>query len=88
MIKAVCLSEKMLVYGNRFRSSYEEIDMALTKAEELFRRGKYRERWVGSQEKWLYSPLDYNLSPSHFSSLCPRFPICKIRALNLLSCGA
>ena len=35
-------SEKMIVYGNRYRSSYEEIDIALTKAEELFRRGKYK----------------------------------------------
>ena len=43
MIKAVSLSEKMIVYGNRYRSSYEEIDIALNKAEELFRRGKYKE---------------------------------------------
>ena len=43
MIKTVSLSEKMIVYGNRYRSSYEEIDIALTKAEELFRRGKYKE---------------------------------------------
>lgn len=27
----------------RYRSSYEEIDIALTKAEELFKRGKYKE---------------------------------------------
>jgi septation ring formation regulator len=37
------MAEKMIVYGNRYRSSYEEIDIALTKAEELFRRGKYKE---------------------------------------------
>ena len=43
MIKTVNLSEQMIVYGNRYRSSYEEIDIALTKAEELFRRGKYKE---------------------------------------------
>jgi septation ring formation regulator len=43
MIKTVSLSEEMIVYGNRYRSSYEEIDLALTKAEELFRRGKYKE---------------------------------------------
>ena len=43
MIKTVSLSEEMIVYGNRYRSSYEEIDIALTKAEELFRRGKYKE---------------------------------------------
>ena len=43
MVKIVSLSEEMIVYGNRYRSSYEEIDIALTKAEELFRRGKYKE---------------------------------------------
>lgn len=43
MIKTVSLAEEMIMYGNRYRSSYEEIDIALTKAEELFRRGKYRE---------------------------------------------
>ena len=43
MIKIVDMAEKMIVYGNRYRSSYEEIDIALTKAEELFRRGKYKE---------------------------------------------
>ena len=43
MIKTVDLTENMIVYGNRYRSSYEEIDLALTKAEELFRRGKYKE---------------------------------------------
>ena len=36
-------SEKIIIYGNRYRSSYEEIDIALTKAEELFKRGKYKE---------------------------------------------
>ena len=43
MIKAVTMSEEMIIYGNRYRSTYEEIDIALTKAEELFRRGKYNE---------------------------------------------
>ena len=43
MIKLVNMSENMIVYGNRYRSSNEDIDIALTKAEELFRRGKYRE---------------------------------------------
>jgi len=35
----------MIVYGNKYRSSYEEIDIALAKAEELFRRGKYKESY-------------------------------------------
>ena len=43
MIKIVNASEKIIVYGNRYRSTYEEIDIALTKAEELFKRGKYKE---------------------------------------------
>ena len=43
MIKTVNLAEEMIIYGNRYRSSYEEIDIALAKSEELFKRGKYRE---------------------------------------------
>ena len=43
MIKLASMSEKVIVYGNRYRSSYEEIDVALNKAEELFKRGKYKE---------------------------------------------
>lgn len=43
MIKIASMSEKIIIYGNRYRSSYEEIDIALTKTEELFKRGKYKE---------------------------------------------
>lgn len=43
MIKIASMSEKIIIYSNRYRSSYEEIDIALTKAEELFKRGKYKE---------------------------------------------
>lgn len=43
MIKIASMSEKIIIYGNRYRSSYEEIDIALTKADELFKRGKYKE---------------------------------------------
>ena len=43
MIKIASMSEKIIIYGNRYRSSYDEIDIALTKAEELFKRGKYKE---------------------------------------------
>ena len=43
MIKIASSCEKIIVYGNRYRSTYEEIDIALTKAEELFKRGKYKE---------------------------------------------
>lgn len=43
MIKIASMSEKIIIYGNRYRSSYEEIDITLNKAEELFKRGKYKE---------------------------------------------
>ena len=43
MIKIVSNAENMIIYGNRYRSTYEEIDIALNKAEELFKRGKYKE---------------------------------------------
>ena len=43
MIKTASNSERIIIYGNRYRSTYEEIDIALTKAEELFKRGKYKE---------------------------------------------
>ena len=43
MIKTASNSERIIIYGNRYRSSYEEIDIALTKAEELFKRGKYKD---------------------------------------------
>lgn len=43
MIKIASMAEKTIIYGNRYRSSYEEIDIALTKAEELFKRGRYKE---------------------------------------------
>ena len=43
MIKIVSNAEEMIIYGNRYRSTYEEIDIALNKAEDLFKRGKYKE---------------------------------------------
>ena len=43
MIKIVNMAEDIITYGNRYRSTYEEIDIALSKAEELFRRGRYKE---------------------------------------------
>ena len=42
MIKMVNMAENIIVYGNRYRSTYEEIDIAMDKAEELFKRGKYK----------------------------------------------
>ena len=43
MIKSVTLSEKAIVYGNRYRSSYVEIDKALDKATNLFNKGQYKQ---------------------------------------------
>ena len=41
-IKFAKLSEMAIVYGNRFRSSYEDVDQALNQAEMLFYKGNYR----------------------------------------------
>jgi len=41
MVKSVMISEKLIVYGNRYRSNYPSIDVALDKATELFKKGQY-----------------------------------------------
>lgn len=43
MIKEAQMSEKMIVYGNRYRSSYEDIDKGLDKATILFNKGLYKQ---------------------------------------------
>lgn len=43
MIKTAQLAEMSIVYGNRYRSKYSEIDKGLIDAEELFYKGKYKE---------------------------------------------
>ena len=43
IVKSVNLCEQLIVYGNRYRSIYPEIDTALTDAEEFFRKGKYKQ---------------------------------------------
>ena len=35
-------AEKAIVYGNRYRSSYDEIDKNLTISEQLFHKGEYK----------------------------------------------
>ena len=42
MIKSVMMSEKIIIYGNRYRSEYIEIDEALDKANNLFKKGQYK----------------------------------------------
>lgn len=41
MIKASQLSERMIIYGNRYRSTYPEIDQGLEQATMLFYKGQY-----------------------------------------------
>ena len=43
MIKSAMLSEKMIIYGNRYRSLYPEIDSGLEKATTLFYKGQYEQ---------------------------------------------
>ena len=42
MVKLAKLSEIAIVYGNRFRSSYENIDQGLNQAEIMFHKGNYK----------------------------------------------
>ena len=43
MIKVSYLSEKMIIYGNRYRSTYKEIEQGLEVATTLFYKGQYEE---------------------------------------------
>lgn len=45
MIKISQKSENMILYGNRFRSSYPEVDMGLEKATTLFYKGQYEKAY-------------------------------------------
>ena len=42
LIKSVIFSEKLIVYGNRYRSEFPEVDMMLDEAELLFNKGQYK----------------------------------------------
>ena len=43
IVKSVATCEGLIVYGNRYRTTYTEIDEALNIAEDLFRKGKYKQ---------------------------------------------
>lgn len=43
MVKTAILAEKSIVYGNRYRPFYDEVDEGLTEAEQYFYKGKYKE---------------------------------------------
>lgn len=42
LVKSVIYSERLIVYGNRYRSTYVEIDKMLNEAEILFNKGQYK----------------------------------------------
>ena len=42
LIKSVIFSERLIVYGNRFRSEYPEIDKMLDESVDLFNKGQYK----------------------------------------------
>lgn len=42
LIKNAMFAEKAIVYGNRYRSSYDELDKNLTISEQLFHKGDYK----------------------------------------------
>ena len=50
MIKSAMLSEKMIIYGNRYRSTYQDIDQGLERATTLFYKGQYEQSLQVSME--------------------------------------
>lgn len=42
LIKNAMFAEKAIIYGNRYRSSYDELDKNLTISEQLFHKGDYK----------------------------------------------
>ena len=43
IVKSVILCEKLIVYGNRYRTTHPKINEALAESTELFRKGKYKQ---------------------------------------------
>ena len=61
MIKAYVLSEKMIIYGNRYRSTYNEVEQGLDRATMLFYKGQYEESLevsIGAISLVEQNPLD------------------------------
>ena len=61
MIKASELSEKMIIYGNRYRSTYNEVEQGLDRAMMLFYKGQYEESLdvsIGAISLVEQNPLD------------------------------
>ena len=59
IVKNVTTCENLIVYGNRYRMNYPEIDNALNEAESLFRKGKYKQS-IDIATKAIYS-VDNNV---------------------------
>ena len=58
MIKVSYLSEKMIIYGNRYRSTYKEIEQGLERATTLFYKGQYEESLKTSIEAIKFIEVD------------------------------
>lgn len=61
MIKISSLSEKMILYGNRYRSIYPEVDQGLEQATALFYKGQYEkslEKSIQTVELVEDNPMD------------------------------
>ena len=43
MVKTAMMAEQAIVYGNRYISSYKEVEEGIKEATEAFYKGKYRE---------------------------------------------
>ena len=43
MVKTAKMAEMVIVYGNRYRNSIEEVDKELSDAEKMFYKGNYKE---------------------------------------------
>ena len=43
IVKSVATCEKLIVYGNRYRTDNKEVDAGLKTAEDLFKKGKYKQ---------------------------------------------
>ena len=50
LIEIASLAEEIIIYGNRYRSSYTEVNLGLEQAEVLFKKGLYNESFKLSQE--------------------------------------
>ena len=63
MVKTARLAEATIVYGNRFRSSYQNVDSNLTEARKLFYKGNYKKsldtslRIISTVDKGLYQKM-------------------------------